>query len=52
MSFPWNRKELKEAAWGGLVFTRGQKQRIQAALLARIVSPQDFQQDLSSRVSR
>jgi hypothetical protein len=52
MSFPWNKKELKEAAWGGLLFTRGQKRRIQAALLERIVSPQDFQRDLSSRASR
>jgi len=52
MSFPWNKKELKEAAWGGLLFTRGQKRRIQAALLERIISPQDFQRDLSSRASR
>ena len=52
MSFPWNRKELKEAAWGGLVFTRGQRRRIQGAMLERIVSPQEFQRSLSPRASR
>ena len=35
MSFPWNKKELKDAAWGGLIFTRGQTRRIRDALLQR-----------------
>ena len=35
MSFPWKKKELKDAAWGGLVFTRGQTRRIRDELIER-----------------
>ncbi len=52
MSFLWNQKELRDAASGGLVFTRGQRRRIQEAFLRRTVSPQEFRQGLSPRASR
>ncbi len=52
MSFPWNKKELKEAAWGGLAFTRGQTRRVRNAMVERTVSPEKFRRGISPRASR